>query len=46
MKSLALIPGLIVTGILLVVIAAYEFAAALFRTAVLGQSADEQEGGL
>ena len=46
MKSLALIPGLIITAVLLGAIAAYEFGASLFRTLLLGESAEEQEGEL
>ncbi len=46
MKNLILIPGLIVTAVLLLALCAYEFCASLVRTVVLGQSADEQEEGL
>lgn len=43
MKNLLLIPGLILTAVLLLALCAYEFCASLVRTVIFGQSAGEQE---
>ena len=46
MKSLPLIPGLLITALILAALCVYEFGASLVRTAILGRSAEDQEQDL